>query len=217
MTDTSPGASGYRRALGEAGTATILATAAVVAVVRFGAAERWAWWLVPAIWVAGAVVPTAARRRPWGEIGWTPGRPRHDWRPLALAGGVILCALALGALLAARWGLALPLRPQVEPGRWPAWVLYQLLYVSLPEELFFRGYVQGRLAQAMDKAGVTRWAPVLLAAGLFALAHVAVFGGALHLLVFLPAILFGWLRLRTGSVLPAALAHAAANIGYALA
>ncbi len=56
----------------------------------------------------------------------------------------------------------------------------------------------------------------MLAAGVFALCHVLVLGDAVSALTFFPGLIFGWLFLRMGSLIPSILLHAAANIGYAM-
>ena len=50
-----------------------------------------------------------------------------------------------------------------------------------------------------------------LTAALFALGHLAVFDVS-RLAVFFPALLFGWLRERTGTVVGACLLHAGCNL-----
>jgi membrane protease YdiL (CAAX protease family) len=77
-------------------------------------------------------------------------------------------------------------------------VLTQFLVVALPEELFFRGYLQERLDDAFpqkreilgEKLG-WGW---LLAALLFGLSHFVFTLQPARLLTFFPGLLFGWLR-----------------------
>jgi uncharacterized protein len=92
----------------------------------------------------------------------------------------------------------------------------ELLVVALPEEFFFRGYLQGRLSEVWPKArklfGVPVGKALLLQAALFAICHLAVQGHPATLAVFFPGLLFGWLRGRTGSILPGVLFHAACNL-----
>jgi membrane protease YdiL (CAAX protease family) len=101
------------------------------------------------------------------------------------------------------------------PERFGEWVVDQLLVVALPEEFFYRGYVQARLRDAWPRGRTflgARLGPAFwLTAALFALGHLAIFQ-AWRLAVFFPALLFGWLRERTGTVLGAALFHAACNL-----
>lgn len=92
----------------------------------------------------------------------------------------------------------------------------QLVVVALPEELFFRGLLLGLLrrrwpaGRALGGAKVG-WALVLSAAA-FALVHLPREGDPRALATFFPGLLFGWLRLRTGSLLAPVLTHAGSNI-----
>jgi hypothetical protein len=86
-------------------------------------------------------------------------------------------------------------------------VLSQLLVVALPEEFFFRGYLFGRLSQSMSAR-----AALVFCAVLFALGHYLVTFDAAALAVFFPGVLFGLLRLWTGSVLAGTLFHATCNL-----
>ncbi|MCI0668895.1 MAG: MXAN_2755 family glutamic-type intramembrane protease [Myxococcaceae bacterium] len=101
------------------------------------------------------------------------------------------------------------------PDRFGEWVVDQLLVVALPEEFFYRGYVQTRLRDAWPQGRMVlgaRLGPAFwLTAALFALGHLAIFE-VWRLGVFFPALLFGWMRERTGTVLGATLFHAACNL-----
>ena len=103
------------------------------------------------------------------------------------------------------------------------WALTHLILVALPEEYFYRGYLQTRIGELFgdeqrDKPvtflGFTRanW----LTSGFFALGHVLVpVGGVFapaRAAVFFPSLLFGWLRERTGSIIAPTVFHAAANM-----
>ncbi|WP_163997020.1 myxosortase MrtX [Pyxidicoccus caerfyrddinensis] len=101
------------------------------------------------------------------------------------------------------------------PPRFGEWVVDQLFVVALPEEFFYRGYVQARLRDAWPEGrlvlggrlGKAFWVTAVL----FALGHLAIFQ-AWRLSVFFPALLFGWMRERTGTVVGASLFHAACNL-----
>lgn len=73
----------------------------------------------------------------------------------------------------------------------------------LAEELMFRGVIQTRLERAMPV-----WAAVVLQAVLFGVVH----GTPIQMAyAFLLGVAFGFLRSRTGSILPGVAAHAAFN------
>lgn len=104
------------------------------------------------------------------------------------------------------------------PDSFGIWVVDQLFVVALPEEFFYRGYLQARLKEAWPTGarifGVTVGPAFLLVAFLFAVGHLARFEVS-RLAVFFPALLFGYLRERTGTVLGSTLLHAVFNF-YAL-
>jgi len=97
-------------------------------------------------------------------------------------------------------------------------VFTQLLIVALPEEWFFRGYVQARFNQALGKEKILFRASIgwgwILSAGLFALAHFFIWLKPESLLVFFPALVFGWLREKTDSLLAPILFHFSANLTF---
>lgn len=94
--------------------------------------------------------------------------------------------------------------------------LGHLIAVALPEEVFFRGYLQS----ALDE----RWPPtwrvlgadvglgLVVASAIFAIGHLATVHHPTRLAVFFPSLLFGWLRARTGGVGAATWVHAASNL-----
>jgi len=101
------------------------------------------------------------------------------------------------------------------PANLDLWALDQLFVVALPEEFFYRGYLQARLRDAMPQGrfflGARLGPAFFLTAALFAVGHLAVFDVA-RLAVFFPALLFGWLRERTGTVIGSGVLHAACNL-----
>lgn len=101
------------------------------------------------------------------------------------------------------------------PDRFAEWCIDQLFVVALPEEFFYRGYLQTRLTDAWPGGpvifGVRLGRAFWLTALLFALGHLAIFQ-VWRLAVFFPAVIFGWMRARTGSVVSGALFHAASNL-----
>ncbi len=92
----------------------------------------------------------------------------------------------------------------------------QIFVIALPEEAFYRGYLQSRL----DDAWPPRWAVLgarvgpglLVGAAIFALGHIATVHLPVRLAVFFPALLFGWLRARTGGVGASIVFHAFCNV-----
>lgn len=107
--------------------------------------------------------------------------------------------------------------------------LGQVLVIALPEEAFFRGYLQSSLdgawsARRRRVLGAEIGPGWLLASLVFAVGHVLTVPNPARLAVFFPALLFGWMRARTGGVGAGVVFHAMCNIfsaalayGYGLA
>jgi membrane protease YdiL (CAAX protease family) len=95
-------------------------------------------------------------------------------------------------------------------------VLGQLFVIALPEEAFFRGYLQTRLDRAWPPsrtlAGGAVGGSLVVTSVVFALAHVLTQPHPARLAVFFPSLLFGWLRARTGGVGASVLFHAGCNV-----
>jgi hypothetical protein len=101
------------------------------------------------------------------------------------------------------------------PGDFWKEVVGFVLLVALPEEVFYRGYMQTRL-DAVFKGRVNilgarvGWS-LLITAAFFALGHL-VEPRPDKLGTFFPGLVFGWMRAKTGSIGGAVLFHAACNI-----
>jgi membrane protease YdiL (CAAX protease family) len=95
----------------------------------------------------------------------------------------------------------------------PAFGLFlvtQLVVVALPEEAFFRGYLQTRLAEGLPGRGGRALAWVAQAA-LFAAVHVITIPHPARLAVFFPGLLFGALRAWRGGIGAGMVVHAMSN------
>jgi uncharacterized protein len=96
-------------------------------------------------------------------------------------------------------------------------VFGQIVIIALPEEAFYRGYLQSRLDEALPWPRVRLFGaevgPALVITSIiFALGHVATIREPSRLAVFFPSLLFGWLRLRTRSVGAGIAFHAMCNL-----
>lgn len=164
------------------------------------------WLLVPVALISWTRRPLEAYGLTWGTI----GRPGLH---LALVGGVFV-PYAFGHYLWAHWlsGATFTLR---FPPDFVVLILEQALLVALPEEVFFRGYLQTQCDLTWHRPyrllGASWGAGLVVAAAVFALCHIP-FGGPARLAVFFPALLYGWLRARTGSVLLPTVYHAGSNV-----
>lgn len=91
----------------------------------------------------------------------------------------------------------------------------QLAVVALPEEAFYRGYLQTRLDERWRPRwrvlGVQVGPGLVIASGVFAVGHVLTEPYLGRLAVFFPSLAFGWLRAKTGGIGAAVAFHAACN------
>jgi membrane protease YdiL (CAAX protease family) len=180
-----------------------------------------------------------ARGEEWPDYG-VPLHGARDPRTWRAFGKGALAALAVAAIVfplfaAGFWAYA-ELLPRLPPAlartlapyagaprlalRLPEGVLtlalVQLLVVALPEEMFYRGFMQTAWARSAPGRGVTvlgarLGAGFLATQLLFAAGHLVVLQ-PWRLGTFFPALLFGWLRERTGNVAAPVVLHALSNL-----
>lgn len=95
-------------------------------------------------------------------------------------------------------------------------LITQIFVVALPEELFYRGFLQSALLHKWPNhtkiAGFPVGRAIILTNIIFALGHVAATLVPLRLLTFFPGMLFSYLVYRNKSLLSAVLFHACCNI-----
>ena len=95
-------------------------------------------------------------------------------------------------------------------------VLYQLICVGYAEEFFYRGYMQTRMDQVLDGrrfrlfGAEFGWA-LPVTAVLFTAGHSIVTLQWWQPFILFPALIFGWMRARSGNILGATLFHAWSN------
>jgi len=95
-------------------------------------------------------------------------------------------------------------------------IAYQLFFVAIPEEFFYRGYFQTRLNELLPRRFLIFGTPVgwgaVLATLFFAFGHSVVHLQWWHFATFFPGMVFAWMRERTGGVVTGAIFHAACNV-----
>lgn len=138
-------------------------------------------------------------------------------RELAVALGV--CAVVFPPFVLGFYLWHAPAQPFafLPHSEFTSYLLTQVVVVGLPEEMFFRGYLQGRLEDAWPRhvrlLGADVSLPALLVqAAAFAVLHFIVEVHIARLAVFFPALLFGWLRSLRGSIGAAVFVHALCNV-----
>ena len=157
-------------------------------------------WVLPAYLYA-----QSQGRDPFREFALLTRPQKAGWLEAAL---LSFLGLPLYAFVIGNWVL----EPQEDPADWARWgsfFIHQLCFVALAEEFYFRGALQGALEKKFSAIQAC-----LIASLLFALAHVLADQHFLRLLVFFPGLLFGWLKIRSGSIIPGILFHALSNLTY---
>lgn len=95
-------------------------------------------------------------------------------------------------------------------------VAYQLFFVAIPEEFFYRGYFQTRLNELFERRWLIFGTPMgwgsVIASAYFAFGHSLVEVQWWHFATFFPGLVFAWMRERTGGVVAGAFFHAVCNI-----
>lgn len=184
---------------------------------RFGAAHPTLRGLVPPIvWIYGPMLVLTLRR----QSPWHYGLDLGDWRG-GLRDGLITLALLLPLYALGHYLFATLWQQHTFRFRWPpdlgAEIAGNLLAVGFPEEVFFRGYVLGRLEDAVGRDrrfwdGRLGWA-VIGSAIAFNLAHPLAGGhwwqGNLPF-----GLLLGWLRTRRESLVAPTLVHGLTNVVF---
>jgi membrane protease YdiL (CAAX protease family) len=96
----------------------------------------------------------------------------------------------------------------------------QVLLVAVPEEFFFRAFLQAGMARARRRTvrllGARLGWELPAASALFALAHLAARQAPQALLVFFPGLVMGWLWARRESLVGPVIFHALCNLSLVL-
>ncbi len=89
-----------------------------------------------------------------------------------------------------------------------------LLTAAIPEEVFFRGYIQSQLSKVYNNRGTLGFVTYanLLSSALFALGHFFINPRPERLAVFFPSLLFGYLREKRGNIYPSVAIHWLSNL-----
>jgi membrane protease YdiL (CAAX protease family) len=167
------------------------------------------------------VLPLAVldrRGRPYRRYGMTLEKPHFDllWTLIAAVVTFIPVAIFASSVWEVAWQTELGSWRFVWPEEYPEVALSHLLVVALPEEVFYRGYLMGRLDDVFEPKrnllGARVGWSLPIQAALFALGHFLIDFNPGRLTVFFSALAFGWLKARRRSLGAPVLFHAASNI-----
>ncbi len=99
---------------------------------------------------------------------------------------------------------------------WFTYALSQLFGIAVPEEFFFRGFLQNTVDRVLPPKRTFLGTPYgsgdLIVAAIFALAHSLIALAWWHAFIFFPALVFSWLKKRTGTIWAGALFHWICNL-----
>ena len=173
--------------------------------------------LIGAVFIFLPVLVLDRRGRPYAKYGLAFANPIRElpvvmlfigvtWPPIVAA---IFLFPELWQLQEVSWELNLP-------QGYAAVAVAHFLVVALPEEFFFRGYLLGRLdgifSWRFKLLGVEVGHGLWLSSLLFAVGHFAVDFYPSRLLVFFPALAFGYLRLKRNSIVAPVIFHGCCNV-----
>lgn len=144
-------------------------------------------------------------------LGWCHGRISRaaEWRA-ALRSMAPRAAVIIAVLLALSLASGyVRFDPKFPPEAW-LWLWANLCLTCMAEEAIFRGFIQAQLARKWSDLPHGKWLALVIAAGLFGLAH---FGGGLAYVALstLAGLGYGWVYLRTGKIEASILTHFAVN------
>jgi len=200
---------------------TLLLIRAVVEVQAAAGLPEWVLAAVPLLFIYAPVLLCRWRSvDSWSyQLSIPAFSDRAAWRD------VVMTNLRLLVWITPTFGVAYHLyQTQVfgfEPGHgWPVdpltIVAYQLFFVAIPEEFFYRGYFQTRLNECFPRSvnvfGVRMGLGSVWASLFFAFGHTVVLFQWWHFATFFPGMVFAWLREKTGGVMAGAVFHAVCNI-----
>ncbi len=193
----------------------------LIQILRNNFNSRWNWFLTPFLLIMAALVPTRLRKRSFADIGLSVGQPGVILRVLCTTCFIVFPLLLVGIFFLKHLNVQLPLSPIIPEGRWFSWLAYQFMYIAVAEEIFFRGYFQCNVMSLLTmsvqkKRAFLEIIGIIISATIFAISHCLILGSVMPIITFLPGLIFGWLLVKTKSLLAPVLFHGLANVFYGL-
>ena len=100
------------------------------------------------------------------------------------------------------------------PNIWPIWLIVNLFLMTIPEEAFFRGFLQRELVNCFQ----SQWAmqlSIIMVSSIFSLLHFAVFPNPSHLLLtFIASLIYGEIYHTTQAIESTICCHYLLNVAH---
>jgi len=171
------------------------------------------WLRLPTLWLLMPLLLITVTKRAYEAYGLTLENPGRVGFHLAVITAVFV-PYAVGHYALWHWWFGATFHLRLPPQLIPS-ALDQIFIVALPEEFFFRGYLQTQCDHVWGTPyrlmGAACGVGLPFTAGVFAFCHV-LYGGPVRLVVFFPALLYGWLRARSTTIAVPVLYHAGSNL-----
>lgn len=169
---------------------------------------------ISSVWILLPLAVLLLERRRLEDYGLELRITPPSFTTHVLLGAIIFALYGAAHILLARLWAGRVFDPNLPTDLVPL-ALQQILGVAIPEEFFFRGYLQTNLNRVFGRPakvfGASVGAGLWLQAALFAICHL-VSGDWTRLRVFLFGLLAGWLRERSGSIAAPSLYHGIGNV-----
>ncbi len=154
------------------------------------------------IFVLAFSLPLLTTKEKWGQM-------LKITLPATILGIIVLCFIALQINMI-RWDPKLPLI-------FFPWIIANLLFVSIPEEAFFRGFIQREIYLWFGKTTLSAIGSIAITSLFFVLLHLIWVGSFPFLcLVFVASLIYGTLYQITQSIESSILCHFLFNVTHFL-
>jgi membrane protease YdiL (CAAX protease family) len=187
-----------------------------------------AWYITPCILLGAALIPALIKKQNLKETILPFGQIKKSLTLVAITSIITLPLLFIALAILKHWPIihpALPTPPAT--GQLINWLLYQFLYIATFEEIFFRAYLQSNILAAIspnqqsspapnEMLDKHQWIAITISSAAFTAAHIIIHEDPAQTLVFLPAMIFGYLFARTTSLIAPIIFHAISNTAYCL-
>jgi membrane protease YdiL (CAAX protease family) len=206
----------------------LIVVIAAIKLMRIIPCLKETWYFTPAVLFAAALIPTLIKKQKLKETILPFGQIKYSLLLVLKTSIIVLPLLFIALAILNRWPiihLTLPIPPS--SSQLVGWLLYQLLYVATFEEIFFRAYLQSNIQRALSPEqpsipnpqktlNIHQWIAISVSSAAFSAAHIIIQTDLSQILIFLPAMIFGYLFARTQSLIAPILFHAIANTAFCL-